>query len=139
MASVCAKGGSGTREGSDVLSQAASPMRTVIRLHPCGGAGRAQEWVAELDGQGFGQSPRGCCSFGEAAVDLFLERHRFQHVFRVGARGPIRVCFPSNRHAPHGYANGTQCSLNSYRLSGIEYRKGTLQPLPEGKGFAALP
>jgi hypothetical protein len=106
VASVCAKGGSGTREGADVLSQAASPMRTVIRLHPCGGA---QERVAELDGQGFGQSPRGCRSFGEAAVDLFLERHRFQHVFRVGARGPIHVRFPSE----------SPCSSRKYRWNAM--------------------
>jgi hypothetical protein len=36
-----------------------------------------------LDAQGFGLSPRGCRSFGEAAIDLFLALHRFQHVFRV--------------------------------------------------------
>ena len=38
---------------------------------------------SELDGQGFGQSLRGCRSFGEPAVEAFLERYRFQHVFRV--------------------------------------------------------
>jgi hypothetical protein len=42
-----------------------------------------QERSATLDSQGFGLSPRGCRSFGETAIDLFLSQHRFQHVFRV--------------------------------------------------------
>ncbi len=47
-----------------------------------------------LDAQGFGLSPRGCRSFGEAAIDLFLALHRFQHVFRVRLHA-LSLSFPS--------------------------------------------
>ena len=57
----------------------------------CLALGWAQERSTMLDAQGFGLSPRGCRSFGEAAVDLFLALHRFQHVFRVCPRSLLHT------------------------------------------------
>ncbi|EKX54380.1 hypothetical protein GUITHDRAFT_42844, partial [Guillardia theta CCMP2712] len=41
-----------------------------------------QEQNDELDDSGFGVSARGCTCFGEKSIDLFLDIHRFKHVFR---------------------------------------------------------
>eukprot|EP00961_Rhodomonas_salina_P173626 2341618-Rhodomonas_salina.1 len=41
-----------------------------------------QEHGGDLDAAGFGLSARGCTCFGERSVELFLDIHKFQHVFR---------------------------------------------------------
>mmetsp|Transcript_40641 Transcript_40641/g.128150 ORF Transcript_40641/g.128150 Transcript_40641/m.128150 type:complete len:616 (-) Transcript_40641:113-1960(-) len=84
----------------------------------------------ELDEAGFGQSSRGCASFSDRSIDIFLSKYNFQHIFRgheaqksgVGVNRNARLTTIFSTSKDHFQDNSATCGC-------VLVESGVIQPV----------